>query len=218
MQKNSLEDYIGAIYRLRKDNGEPLPLNRLQEYFGFSPISIHEMVTKLDQQELIEYLPYKGVRLSEKGETVAASLIRRHRIWERFLTDSLGVSWGESHELAHELEHAAPDWVTERLAGLLGNPESCPHGDLIPSEESIAPEMKPFQVNSTGRFQIVKISPEIPAYLERLQRDGLMPGDEIEVKGINETGVLINKNGENQFLPNDLIKTVWVNPLKNEEL
>ncbi len=212
MQKNSLEDYIGAIYRLRSSNSEPLPLNKLQEHFGFSPISIHEMVTKLDQQGLIHYVPYKGVRLSKKGEEAACNLIRRHRIWERFLTDSLKVSWGESHEIACQLEHAAPDWITERLTVLIGNPESCPHGDRIPPVDAGLPGQEISRVEFTGKYWISMISPEIPAFLDRLQELGLMPGSAIEVTEITDEGYTIQQEDKKIVLSSELIKTVWVTP------
>ncbi|MHC1785102.1 MAG: metal-dependent transcriptional regulator [Anaerolineaceae bacterium] len=212
MQNNSLEDYIGAIYRLRNSEGEPLPLNKLQEYFGFSPISIHEMITKLNRAELIIYLPYKGVRLSVKGEEIASNLVRRHRIWERFLTDQLKVSWGESHEIAGQLEHAAPDWVTEKLAQLLGNPESCPHGDRIPPVNLSHLEDEVWQVDSVGKFRISKISPEIPAFLDRLQELDLMPGNEIEVDLISPEGVTIKKGAKKYQLSTDIINTIWIRP------
>jgi DtxR family Mn-dependent transcriptional regulator len=210
MQKNNQEDYIGAIYRLRAGADEPLPLNQLQAYFGFSPISIHEMVKKLDHDGLIVYLPYKGVRLSEKGEEAASNLIRRHRIWERFLADVLKVSWGESHEIAHELEHAAPDWVTEKLANLLGNPDSCPHGDQIPSVDRPGSEPEVCQLQYAGKYQISKISPEIPAFLEQLEELDLVPGKEIEVELISPEGVTIKKGTEKFQLSADIIKTIWI--------
>lgn len=212
MQKNSLEDYIGAIYRLRSSFEVTLPLYKLQEYFGFSPISIHEMVTKLDQQGFIKYIPYKGVLLSEKGEEAASNLIRRHRIWERFLTDQLKVSWGDSHEIAGELEHAAPDWVTEKLSALLGNPESCPHGDSIPPVDQAGKGCRLENVTNQGSYVISMISPEIPAYLDQLQEAGLQPGNVIEVEHISDKGLSIRKNDVKIFLSPEITSTVWVLP------
>ena len=90
------------------------------------------MIVKLEAQALLIYQPYKGVLLTEKGEQLAASLIRRHRIWERFLVDTLNFLPEDVHNLADQLEHAAPEEVTNRLSEFLGNPELCPHGSLIP--------------------------------------------------------------------------------------
>jgi DtxR family transcriptional regulator, Mn-dependent transcriptional regulator len=133
MAQQHAEEYLGAVFRLRKGPEYPLPLHHLQSYFGFSPISIHEMVQKLEEQGYIDYIPYRGVLLSPVGEQVAAALVRRHRIWERFLTDMLAIPADSVHQVADQLEHAAPELVTERLSLLLGQPDACPHGSLIPA-------------------------------------------------------------------------------------
>ncbi len=132
MRTENTEMYLGAIFRLRENMNTHLPLKRLQEYFDFSPISIHEMISKLEEEGLVEYRRYYGVRLTGAGEAVASNMVRRHRIWEVFLTRMLGVETTRAHEVADQLEHAAPAEVTERLADLLGKPEACPHGSLIP--------------------------------------------------------------------------------------
>ncbi len=157
----SIEDYLGAIFRLQRGGGLPLPLGELQELFGFSPISIHEMVQKLVQRGLAEYLPYKGVLLTPIGYDLAASLVRRHRIWECFLANELQVSIGEAHHLAGDLEHAAPDWITERLFNHLGQPSSCPHGSDI-NNLGTFPEGRPLSEGVVG--QVMRIS----AYLQKM--------------------------------------------------
>ena len=136
MGQEHVEDYLGVIYRLREGAGTPPPLARMQEYFNYSLISIHEMVQKLESQALVSYTPYHGVVLTDSGEKIATALVRRHRIWERFLTDILKVSEDVVHTVAGQLEHAAPELVTERLAELLGQPDACPHGAVIPSAAS----------------------------------------------------------------------------------
>ena len=132
MTTTGVEEYLGAIYRLCESPERPLRLSRLQEYLNFTPISIHEMIQKLEKQALVSYVPYHGVTLTEKGKRIAASLVRRHRIWERFLTDQLKLPLDQVHEIAGQLEHAASETVTERLADFMGDPERCPHGSLIP--------------------------------------------------------------------------------------
>jgi DtxR family Mn-dependent transcriptional regulator len=76
------------------------------------------------------------VLLTPAGEKIASALVRRHRIWERFLTDMLDVPEDMVHPVAGQLEHAAPELVTERLAALLGQPDCCPHGSTIPERNS----------------------------------------------------------------------------------
>jgi DtxR family transcriptional regulator, Mn-dependent transcriptional regulator len=136
MSTQAVEMYVGAIFRLRASSTEPVSLSQLHSYFNFSPISIHEMVVKLENQALLTYQPYKGVFLTEQGERIAASLLRRHRIWERFLVDTLNFSPNEVHIIADQLEHAAPEEVIDRLSEFLGDPTSCPHGREIPTISS----------------------------------------------------------------------------------
>jgi len=110
MNVEHAEEYLGAIYRLRESAGTPLPLPRLQEYLNYTLISVHEMVRKLESQALASYEPYHGVLLTGEGEQIAASLVRRHRIWERFLADKLDIPTEDTHAIAGQLEHAAPTW------------------------------------------------------------------------------------------------------------
>src|SRR5512145_2030790 len=138
MQLERAEEYLAGIYRLRAAAGTPLPLSQLTEYFNFSPVSVHEMVVKLGNQGWATYHPYQGVTLTADGEAIAVALVRRHRLWERFLTDKLEIPWEEAHEIAERLEHAASEHVTERLARFLGEPESCPHGEPIPPQPKAA--------------------------------------------------------------------------------
>jgi len=142
MNFEHVEEYLGAIYRLRESANAPLPLPRLQEYLNYTLISVHEMVRKLEGETLASYVPYRGVVLTGKGELIAASLVRRHRIWERFLADVLAIPGEDTHAIAGQLEHAAPDLVTERLAGLMGEPELCPHGSTIPPKRSLEDEKR----------------------------------------------------------------------------
>jgi DtxR family Mn-dependent transcriptional regulator len=126
MRDATVEDYLGTIFQIQKskppiaaDQPVPVPLSELREQFGFTHISIHEMIQKLVGQGWVEYTPYQGVRLTCAGETRARDLLTRHQTWERFLVHQLGIPVDEAHEISHHLEHAAPQIVTERLDAFL---------------------------------------------------------------------------------------------------
>src|SRR5437588_12645252 len=74
----------------------------------------------------------KEVLLTAEGDDKAAAIVRRHRIMERWLTDTLGLDWVAADEEAARLEHAVSDRVEQRLYEALGRPNSCPHGNPIP--------------------------------------------------------------------------------------
>lgn len=197
---DSIEDYLGAIFRLQKDRTLPLPLSQLQDHFGFSPISIHEMVQKLAQKGLAEYFPYKGVCLTEKGEKTASSLVRRHRIWEFFLSNELKIPIDEAHLLAGNLEHAVPDWVTEKLFDYLGKPDSCPHGSEI-SEKNTIHQGDCLADTEVGQMILInRISPENPVSLKIARQFGLIPGKLVKIISRSEADLSFILDNQNKTL------------------
>ena len=181
MIRESEEEYLGAIYRLRTSATKPLPLSQLSGYFKYSPVSVHEMVQKLVSLDCIEYHPYRGTTLTAKGEDIARSLLRRHRLWERFLTDVLNIPWEDAHEIAGSLEHAATGLVTERLSEFLGEPDSCPHGGVIPPAELDFDDICLVTVPKGSVAKITRIAPETPGLLHRVRALQLQPGYKINV-------------------------------------
>jgi DtxR family Mn-dependent transcriptional regulator len=58
---------------------------------------------KLSDKELVDYVKYQGVTLTEKGKLMAINIVRKHRLWEVFLVDKLNFKWDEVHDVAEEL-------------------------------------------------------------------------------------------------------------------
>jgi len=208
--RERLEEYLGAVYRLRTDPELPVPLSLLGEYFGFSPVSIHEMVQKLAQRGWMIYQPYRGVVLTESGEAVALALLRRHRLWERFLTDVLQVPWDEAHEVAGKLEHAALESVTERLADLLGDPNFCPHGEPIPPSErtSVDQPLERLSVGASGR--VTRIGPESARLLREVQDWGLVPGSSVTCLEHSEDTMKVEVGSAQVQIPVESASAIWV--------
>lgn len=113
----SREDYIKFIY----EHGETrLVSNKeLSKGLNVSAPSVSEMVGKLAEEGLLSYVPYQGVKLTQIGVKKAQTLIRKHEIWEYFLSQKLGYSPLEVHELAEVLEHVTPDDLADRLAAFI---------------------------------------------------------------------------------------------------
>jgi DtxR family Mn-dependent transcriptional regulator len=145
------EEYLESICKLSGEQS-PVALSALADHLGISSVSANEMIKKLVARGLVTYEPYKGVRLTAEGQTQALRVIRRHRLWERFLADVLGLPWDRVHEEACQLEHATSSLVEEKLAQFLDEPETCPHGhpvagaDCCHGEEGLLlSEMEPGQ-------------------------------------------------------------------------
>jgi DtxR family Mn-dependent transcriptional regulator len=142
------------------------------------------MLPKLTALGLVEHVPYRGVRLTERGTRVALEVVRHHRLLELFLVESLGMTWDEVHAEAEVLEHVLSEELEELIAAKLGNPAFDPHGDPIPSRELTVPTDESrslYGLDPGERATFVRVSDADPAMLRFLGERGITPGAELEV-------------------------------------
>lgn len=182
---DTVEDYLKVIYSLTTE-AERASTGEIARALDVSPASVTDMVQRLAAEipPLVDYRKHKGVALTEEGEKVALETLRHHRLLELFLHEILGYSWDQVHEEADRLEHVISETFEERLAQVLGDPERGLHGEPIPSEELSMPtesgyclhDMRPQQ-----RGVIQSVRDDDPGLLQYLEKNGLIPGAEIEV-------------------------------------
>jgi DtxR family Mn-dependent transcriptional regulator len=215
MLTSHAEEYLEAIYKLGGQS-DPVHLSSLADYLGLSAASVNEMVRRLQEQRLVDYTPYRGVRLTEEGLCDALALVRRHRLWERFLTDVLGLPWDVVHEEACRLEHAASERVTERLAELLHYPERCPHGKLMPPPgcQLVPPQdALPLSTLESGQGgKVAYVAREDAELLRYLQKLGLCPDVQVKVEHIEpfEGPLRVCVNGVPQVIGHNVASTVFI--------
>jgi len=133
MLSDVMEDYLKTIYSLQQDSDDPIATSAIAEYLDVTSPTVTSMIEKLEDRGLVEREKYKGVELTDEGETVALEVLRHHRLLEAYLTEHLDYSWSEVHEEADALEHHISEEFERRVAEVLGDPEVDPHGDPIPS-------------------------------------------------------------------------------------
>lgn len=193
MKKSSSnkEDYLKAIY---ENNGidEFVSNKTLATHLGFSPASVTEMVEKLQNDGLIDYKPYTGVKLTEAGIKITAGIIRNHRIVETFLYDKLDYSLHDLHNLSEELEHVKDPIFFSRLYKFLGEPETCPHGGIIPTEEVfIEKAVKPIAQFKQGESPEIRRVMDDTSILNYMHSIDLNIGDTIHITEVDEFNELI---------------------------
>lgn len=125
------ENYIKTIWHLQQLQ-QKVSTNSLAERMQTKPASVTDMLKKLEAKKLLHYEKYYGCSLTTDGKRIALSIIRRHRLWEFFLSEKLGFAWDEVHAIAEQLEHIQSAELTVRLDAYLGHPRFDPHGDPIP--------------------------------------------------------------------------------------
>jgi len=177
------EEYLEAIYRLQERSGVART-SEIVKMLKVAPGTVTNTVERLEKEGLITHVPYKGVKLTEKGRKLALHVIRRHRLSERLLTDLLHMDWAKVHKAACGLEHVMTDEIMKKLEKALGHPKSCPHGNPIPTKcggilEEKSEPLANFNPGEEGI--IVKIVREETELLQYLATVGLMPGTILEV-------------------------------------
>ena len=131
----SEENYLKAIYHLESDSKKGISTNAIAKSLETKASSVTDMVKKLSEKEVVLYIKYQGVTLTEFGKKTAANIVRKHRLWEVFLVEKLSFSWDEVHDVAEQLEHIKSSKLINQLDALLGFPKHDPHGDPIPDKD-----------------------------------------------------------------------------------
>lgn len=186
----SVEDYLKAIYGLC-ESGEPAATSAVAEALEVQPASVTGMVKRLAEAELVEHVPYRGVRLTERGSREALRVLRRHRIIETYLCRRLGYAWDDVHDEAERLEHAVSDTLIERMAAALEFPSHDPHGAPIPTS---AGEIEPTDLATLAdaapgaEVWVRAVRDEDPERLRSMEAKGLMPGARVVVGAEQSAG------------------------------
>jgi DtxR family Mn-dependent transcriptional regulator len=129
----STENFVKAIYRQSKISGADTRLSALAELLKISNAAVTDMARKLAVKKLIIYTKYKPLTLTAAGNELALTVIRKHRLWESFLYQTLNLSLHEIHREAEQLEHLTSDFLADKIENFLGKPTIDPHGDPIPT-------------------------------------------------------------------------------------
>ncbi|HIH73971.1 MAG TPA: metal-dependent transcriptional regulator [Methanosarcina sp.] len=216
MHTDRLEEYLETILYLVTKNRSPAKTKQIAEELNVSSPSVTEMIKKLHSMGFVEYKPYQGVELTEKGTEEAVRIKRKHQVLETFLAEVLDFDRKEAHREACELEHAVSDSVLERLYDFLGNPEYCPDGHPInidksnlQREEGFIPldEMKEGSLGTIARVTLPRETKE------RLTSLGILTGEDIEVRRKQKQGCIsVMAFGSEIALGRDIAKKIFITP------
>ncbi len=136
MASETVENYLKAIYTLcRESPAGEAGMTRLAASVGVTTGTATTMVKRLAAGKFVRYKRFGGVSLTSKGNRAALDIIRRHRLVETFLVETLKLDWSVVHAEAERLEHALSPVVLEALDAFLGYPGADPHGDPIPGAD-----------------------------------------------------------------------------------
>lgn len=214
----TVEEYLEAILNMVSE-GKKVLAARLAERLQVSPPTVTVTLQRMGRDGLVAANERKEINLTEKGMKMAMSVVRRHRLAERLLTDVLKIPWHEAHQEACLLEHGISEKVMERLYHALGQPKTCPHGNPIPVGD-ILPSIQGVPLDTVAAEETVvveRISEEATRLVELmryLEQAGIKPGARITVREVaSYAGTITLLVGDGEFsLGTKAAAWVWVTP------
>jgi DtxR family transcriptional regulator, Mn-dependent transcriptional regulator len=216
MPSEAVSRYLEAIFYIDAE-GESVRASRLAEWLGVSQATVAAAIRRMSEQDLITISPQKEIALTEGGREIAAEIVRRHRIAERWLTDVMGFDWLTADEEASRLEHALSGKVADRLHDLIGRPRTCPHGNPIPGEPPLPGAERSLASLAPGeRSRVRRISEvaehEVPDLLRFLGNHGFRLGVEVEAVELSRgAGTFTVRVGdEDVAMSVEVARKIWV--------
>ena len=183
---HSEENYLKAIYHLTVQLEAEVPTNAIAEMMETKASSVTDMLKKLADKALINFIKYQGVSLTEKGTHAAKMIVRKHRLWEVFLVEKLAFTWDEVHDIAEQLEHIKSEQLINKLVDFLGNPTEDPHGDPIPDAQGKITKIEKLLLSELAESETaicVGVKDSSADFLQYLNKQKIALGAVIKVLG-----------------------------------
>ena len=205
---DTTEMYLRTVYELLEEGVAPLRA-RIAERLHQSGPTVSQTVARMERDGLLVVQTDRTIKLTAEGSARARSVMRKHRLAERLLTDVIGLELGKVHDEACRWEHVISLDVEQRLVKIIEDPVASPFGNPIPALEELGVAVKaepPADVQTLAsalregatRFRVMRLSEHLQANVDgfdAILASRLLPGAECESVG----GGLRLRVGEHQL-------------------
>ena len=187
------DEYLQTIFWLH-EAGLPITGANVARAMQLSAPTVHEMVGRLERDGYITRAADKSISFTADGLEHAETIVRRHRLIERFLTDVLKIPWDDVHEEAERLEHAMSPVLESRMLAAIGDAKTCPHGH--PIEPGTRIEGVPLGDTEQGAsITVLRFENEAEDLLHLFMREGLEPGRAGKVSSVDDEHITVDFDG-----------------------
>src|ERR1700759_5470377 len=136
---DTTEMYLRTVFELEEEGIVPLRA-RIAERLAQSGPTVSQTVARMERDGLLHVAGDRQLARPNAGRTLATRVMRKHRLAECLLVSVIQMPWEEVHIEACRWEHVISEEVERRLFELLGQPERCPHGNVIPGLDELVAE------------------------------------------------------------------------------
>jgi DtxR family manganese transport transcriptional regulator len=130
------EDYVEAVADIVARDGR-CRVKDLAAHMGVSHVTVTRIVSRLQDEGLLQTEPYRPVRLTASGRRLARESRRRHELVYRFLL-ALGVPPEEARRDAEGMEHHVGRTTLRRMERFVREHEAGDGGHAGPDQRGAA--------------------------------------------------------------------------------
>jgi DtxR family Mn-dependent transcriptional regulator len=203
------QEYLETLLHLL-EAGRPLTAANVSRELALSAPTVHEMVKRLESDDLIVRDERKRISFTDEGLEVARHAASRHRLVERFLTDVLGIPWYEVHGEAEKIDQAMSPAVAERMRAAIGTATTCPHGHPIAAGNRVMCGTRLAEVPVGSRITVLRFENEHDDKLRDLHDAGLRLGFAATVDRHDDGAVVLRTDEGEARVAADVASTVAV--------
>lgn len=178
------QEYLAEAYRLLHYHPEAqfITTSALADRVGVSAPAVAAVVERLKTAGYVEHEPYRGIRLTLRGEHEALMNIRRHRLAEVFLVKVMGFGWHEVHDEADAIGAVITEKVASRMERMAGFPKRCPHGEPIPTADGKMPHISDTplaEIEPPAELEVSRVNTHDSDLLQYIASLKLIPGQRL---------------------------------------
>jgi DtxR family transcriptional regulator, Mn-dependent transcriptional regulator len=222
---DTTEMYLRTVFELEEEGIVPLRA-RIAERLAQSGPTVSQTVARMERDGLLHVAGDRQLALTDAGRMLATRVMRKHRLAECLLVSVIQMPWEEVHIEACRWEHVISESVERRLYEMLGHPERCPHGNLIPGLDELGtspgraspehaagavPDITMADVIHAAkepvRSTVTRITEQLQSDMDlmlKLKRAGIQPGREVSLAAV-EGGVRVcGDDGDGVAVPINL--------------
>ena len=212
----SIENFVKTIYLQEQRMGGDTRPGTLSKLLNITNAATTDMARSLAEKQLVNYTKYQKLSLTPEGRKLALNILRKHRLWEAFLSKTLNLSLHQIHDEAERLEHLTSDFLADKIDEYLNFPASDPHGDPIPcSEGTIKQEMDTVLLSDSKKgneYTIVRLFSSNNDFFDFCASNKIAIGSSIQIENDFEEMKMkeISIDGKKLLLNDELTNRIYV--------
>lgn len=207
-ETEQMEDVLKAFYHSETE-GEDIDIKALCTMAQIKDSELQSVLLRMIDSD---YISRRDYRLTSKGKKKALHIIRRHRLYETYLSKHSGYDSDKWHQVADSIEHSLSDEDTDRLSRILGNPLYDPHGDPIPRKNAVeihSPHPKSdYEIKKGDWVVVYHMEDSDKDKYSQLNRLGIAKGVVFRIEDENPLYVEIFICGEHAKIRRDLLSCI----------